>query len=314
MRQAWHAPTISGETQWVSVRGKDSSPVLIYLHGGPGGSEFGPRRKYLRELEDRWRLVEWEQRGAGRSYRGDESAATLTPDALVNDGIQVVEWACSELGVKRVVIVGHSFGTLLGIWLAQRAPGRIAAFVGAGQIVNWALQESRGYAWALDEARRRKHAKAIASLERLGPPTGGVYAIGARGVEIERRWLSAFGGVSADPSFFWSWVLSIFTCGEYPLAAKLRFMKAMRRSMDLLWPVLAPKVDLLRDVRQLEVPVHLFSGRSDRITPADLVEEWLTVLRAPAKRHEIVEGAGHLNLFEAPAKFISFMEPLRDAC
>ena len=88
----------------------------------------------------------------------------------------------------------------------------------------------------------------------------------------------------------------------------------MRRSMDLLWPVLAPKVDLLRDVRQLEVPVHLFSGRSDRITPADLVEEWLTVLRAPAKRHEIVEGAGHLNLFEAPAKFISFMEPLRDAC
>jgi pimeloyl-ACP methyl ester carboxylesterase len=311
MRYGWQEVTISGAKQWISVRGETSSPVLVYLHGGPGMSEFGPRRKYLRALEERWRLVEWEQRGAGRSFRGDESAATLTAEQLIADGVEVIEWACHELGVKRVVLVGHSFGTVLGVWLAQRAPERIAAFVGAGQLVNWAAQETRGYEWVLAEARRRNHAKAIAALERLGPPVDGMYEIGVRGVEIERRWLTAFGGAPADPSFFWHWFLSAFTCRDYPLSAKLRFLKAVRRSMELLWPVLAPKVDLVRDLRTLDVPVHLFSGRCDRITPVDLVEDWCAVLTAPTKRHEIVENTGHLNLFEAPERFIAFVEPLR---
>jgi pimeloyl-ACP methyl ester carboxylesterase len=93
MKTGWRNIAIGGVQQWVSVRGDDpSAPVLLFLHGGPGGSEYGPRHKYLRALERRWRVVDWDQRGAGRSFRGNEDATVLTLDRLVLDGVELVEW------------------------------------------------------------------------------------------------------------------------------------------------------------------------------------------------------------------------------
>lgn len=307
MHDGWNRVEIREVPQWISVLGQASASVLVFLHGGPGGSEFGPRRKFLRKLEERFRLVEWEQRGAGRSYRGDE---VLTFEQLVADGREVVEWACRELGVERVVLVGHSFGTVLGVRIAQEIPARISAYVGAGQVTRWAAQEERGYEWAVAEARRRGHRKALRALMRLGPPVDGMYAMGVRGVEIERRWLGSLGGVTGNPAFLWRWISSIYTCPDYSLSAKLRYITAMRRSMALLWPDLGRRIDLVRDVTKLDVPVHLFAGRADHITPVELVEDWLAVLDAPSKRLEVVEDAGHLNLYESPARFIAFLESL----
>lgn len=306
MRDGWHSVDIGNVPQWVSVRGNSFAPALLFLHGGPGGSEFGPRRKFLRALESRFRVVEWEQRGSGRSYQGDEE---FDFEQLVADGRQVLEWTCHHLGVERVVLIGHSFGTVLGVRVAQEVPARIAAYVGTGQVVRWATQEQRGYEWALAEARRRGHTKALRALARLGPPVEGMYAIGVRGVEIERRWLGTLGGVTADRAFLRRFVSSILTCPDYPLYAKLRYVTAMRRSMELLWPELCRRIDLVRDAPMLAVPVHLFAGRADHITPVDLCEEWLSMLDAPSKRLEIVEDAGHLNLYESPARFIAFLEP-----
>jgi pimeloyl-ACP methyl ester carboxylesterase len=135
MKIGWRGVDIGGVQQWVSVRGQNASaPVLLFLHGGPGGSEYGPRRKYLRELERCWRVVDWDQRGTGRSFRGDEDATVLTLDRLVLDGVELVEWICNELAVERVVLVGHSFGTVLGVLMSQKAPARIAVYVGAAQV------------------------------------------------------------------------------------------------------------------------------------------------------------------------------------
>ena len=314
MKDGWQAAQIGGVPQWLSVRGSDvRAPVLLYLHGGPGGSEYGPRRKYLARLERRWRVVEWEQRGAGRSYRGDETRATLTFARLVLDGVEVVDWARRALGVERIVLVGHSFGTVLGVAIAQRVPERLRAYVGVSQVVDWAAQETHGYDFALSEARRRDDTKAVRSLERIGRPVDGAYAIGVRGVEIQRRWLGTFGGIAPSPSFLLRWVLSTMTVRDYPIAAKLGYSRAMRRSMELLWSELGREIDLVRTAPSLSLPVQLFHGRSDHITPLELVERWYKRLAAPSKRLEVVDGAGHLVPFETPDRFIDFLEPLRDA-
>lgn len=307
MHDGWHRVEMGKVQQWISVRGNASAPVLLFLHGGPGASEFGPRRRFLRELEELFRVVEWEQRGAGRSYVGGEA---FDFEQLVADGREVLEWTRRELRVERVVVVGHSFGTVLGVRLAQEVPERIAAYVGAGQVVRWAVQEERGYEWALAQARRRGHARALRALERLGPPVDGMYSVGVRGVEIQRRWLGTLGGVTFDRAFFWRFLSSIYTCRDYSLSAKLRYLTAMRQSMMLMWPDLCRRVDLVRDATKLAVPVHLFAGRGDRITPVELVEDWMRVLDAPSKRLEIVGDAGHLNLYECPARFTAFLQPL----
>jgi pimeloyl-ACP methyl ester carboxylesterase len=312
MRTGWREVAIGGVEQWVSVRGEaPSAPVLLFLHGGPGGSEYGPRRKYLRALERHWRVVDWDQRGAGRSFRGDEDATVLTLDRLVLDGLEVVEWICNELVVERVVLVGHSFGTVLGVRMAQRAPARIAAYVGTAQVVQWAVQEELGYDWALAEARRRGNARAFEALERIGRPANGMYAAGVRSVEVQRQWLARLGGVSADPAFLVQWILSTFTCIDYPWIAKLRYVEAMRRSMECLWSDLGRRIDLVRDATRLDVPVHLFAGRRDRITDLSLIERWHATVQAPQKRLEVVDLAGHLAPFEAPERFTDFIEAVR---
>jgi pimeloyl-ACP methyl ester carboxylesterase len=312
MKTGWRAVAIGGVEQWVSVRGDDpSAPVLLFLHGGPGGSEYGPRRKYLRALERRWRVVDWDQRGAGRSFRSNEDAALLTLDRLVLDGVELVEWICNELAVERVVLVGHSFGTVLGVLMSQKAASRIGAYVGAAQVVRWAMQEELGYDWALAEARRRGNARAFEALERLGRPVHGMYAGGVRSVEVQRRWLGSLGGVSADPSFLLRFVLSTFTCLDYPLNAKLWYLKAMRRSMECLWSELGGRIDLMCDTTKFDMPVHLFAGRRDRITDLSLVEPWYASMEAPRKRLEVVDLAGHLAPFEAPERFMACLEDVR---
>jgi pimeloyl-ACP methyl ester carboxylesterase len=312
MKLGWRAVALGGVEQWISIHGEDpSAPVLLFLHGGPGASIYGPRRKYLRALERRWRVVDWDQRGAGRSFRGDEDGAVLTLERLVLDGVELVEWICRELGVERVVLVGHSFGTVLGVRMSQAAPVRIAAYVGAAQVVQWAVQEELGYDWALAEARRQGNARALEALEGLGRPVQGTYASGGRGLETQRRWLGRLGGVSGDPAFVVPFVLSTFTCIDYPLMAKLRYPKAMRRSIRCLWADLGRRIDLVRDVKRLDVPVVLFAGRRDHITDLSLIELWHGALEAPEKRLEIVDDAGHLAPFEAPEAFMACLEASR---
>ena len=127
MRQGWQELTIGGVPQWVSLRGATGAPVLLFLHGGPGASEYGARRRYLRGLEQSWRVVDWEQRGAGRSFRGEDEPLDL--DLLIGDGTALVERLCADLGVDEVTLVGHSFGTVLGVEIALRVPRRIGAYV-----------------------------------------------------------------------------------------------------------------------------------------------------------------------------------------
>jgi pimeloyl-ACP methyl ester carboxylesterase len=312
MKPGWNEIELNGTRQWVSLRGDPRGPTLLFLHGGPGGAEYGPRRHYLGALEDQWRVVDWDQRGAGRSFRGDETAQTLSLDILVADGLALVNRLRSESSGQPLILAGHSFGTVLGVLMASRAPSQLAAYVGAAQVVNWGLQEERSYDWVLGEAQRTGNAKVVAALEEIGRPVRGRYAGGTHAVEVQRRWLGSLGGVSGDPAFLMRWVRTILMAGNYPITTKLRFSKGMSRSMDLIWTELGERIDFSRDVTALDVPVHLFAGDRDRITDLAQIQAWHDTLRAPSKRLEVVEGVGHLGLFEAPARFMEFLAEVRD--
>jgi pimeloyl-ACP methyl ester carboxylesterase len=313
MRAGWNEIELNGRRQWVSVRGPGLAPLLLFVPGGPGASEFPQRRRYLRDLERDWLVVDWDQPGAGRSYQRNHTPAGFSLKALVDDGVALVELLAGDYPDRPVVLVGHSFGTVLGVRIAERAAQHLAAYVGASQVVNWALQEERSYDWALQEARRTDNRKAEAALDQLGRPIGGNYATGTAGVTSQRRWLGTLGGVAADPRFVPLWALSVFTSRGYPLTAKLNYLKAMNRSMDLLWRHLCDEVDFRRDVTVFPVPVHLFAGREDRITDLAQIEEWFNALEAPAKRLIVVDVAAHLNLYEKPGHFVSFMNEVRES-
>jgi pimeloyl-ACP methyl ester carboxylesterase len=291
----------------VSFRGAQEAPLLLFVHGGPGASEFPQRRRYLADLERDWLVADWDQPGAGRSFRGNEDL-TLSLESLVDDGVALVKLLAGDYGDRPLVLVAHSFGTVLGVRIAERAAEHVSAYVETSQVVNSAMQEERSYDWALNEAHRTGNRKAQTALDQIGRPVAGQYAAGTSGVKTQRRWLGRLGGVAADPGLVPRWAVSVFTSRGYPLSAKLRYLSAMNRSMDLLWPHLCKEIDFGRDVSALSVPVYLFAGRQDRITDLDQIQEWFTALQAPAKRLMVVDAAGHLNLYEEPERFIGFMD------
>jgi pimeloyl-ACP methyl ester carboxylesterase len=129
--------TIGGIGQSLWFRGvSDANPPLILLHGGPGASESALFRRFNAELEQHFLLVYWEQRGAGRSFHSDIPPESMTIEQLLSDLNEVVELVRRRFHQERVVLLGHSWGTILGTMYAHRHPQKVAAYVGVAQIAD----------------------------------------------------------------------------------------------------------------------------------------------------------------------------------
>jgi pimeloyl-ACP methyl ester carboxylesterase len=73
---------IGGVDQYILIRGNDASlPVLLFLHGGPGMPAMYLAHSFQRELEKEFVVVQWDRRGAGKSYREDISSTLTTETA-----------------------------------------------------------------------------------------------------------------------------------------------------------------------------------------------------------------------------------------
>ncbi|MEJ7655297.1 MAG: alpha/beta hydrolase [Chloroflexia bacterium] len=161
---------LGGAEQWVTIRGKSTdSPVLLYLAGGPGGSELTKTRVHLGKLEDRFIVVNWDQPGAGKSY-GAVPLKLITPERYVSDGHDLVMQLRERFDESKIYVFGDSWGSVLGILLVQRYPELFYAYIGTGQIVAFTENDTLCYEAALQLARRRGDTAKLEQLTGQGPP------------------------------------------------------------------------------------------------------------------------------------------------
>jgi proline iminopeptidase len=155
--------TIGGIPQSIWFRGiSTSNPALILLHGGPGASESALFRHYNSALEQHFTVVYWEQRGTGRSYHPDIPPESMSISQFVRDLDEVVEQVRHRFNKEKVVLVGHSWGTVPGIIYASRHPEKVSAYVGIAQVADVPEGRSLSYDFALSEAKKRGNAQAMA--------------------------------------------------------------------------------------------------------------------------------------------------------
>src|SRR4029450_6124092 len=77
---------IGGCDQWILERSEDATnPGVLFLHGGPGTSQLASNRRNTRHLERYFTVVNWDQRGAGKSYRAIRDAGRMNIDQFVAD-------------------------------------------------------------------------------------------------------------------------------------------------------------------------------------------------------------------------------------
>lgn len=152
------------------------NPVVLFLHGGCGAADRAFIMKWQSPLASICTLVAWDQRGAGVAYsRKKAKTETLTKELYINDLHNVVEYLKKRFNKSKIIIVGHSFGSQLGVWYCQRYPENVESYVGIGQVIDAARNEEISYKFTLDEARKRNDKRAEKVLLKIGPPVNGFY-------------------------------------------------------------------------------------------------------------------------------------------
>ena len=298
---------LGGVGQWILVRGERvENPLVLFLHGGPGTSQLTMNRRNTRELEKRFVVVNWDQRGAGKSFDAGRDPAAMTVEQIVADAIELTRHLLRRFGQERLVLVGHSFGTVVGILAVARHPELFHSYVGIGQTVNMRESEPASYRWTLEQARVHRARRAVRTLERMGPPPyAGDYR---RKTVTQRSLLARFGGeVHGSRSGALGMVLrALLVSREYTLRDRINVFRGIFRSMQLLWPQLMV-LDLIALAPEVQVPVFFAEGRFDHESPSEFAARYFEVLRAPTKELVWFERSAHMVNAEQRDDFNRFM-------
>jgi len=292
---------LGGINQWVMIRGASvANPPLIMLHGGPGLSETGFFRRFNAPLEKSFTLVFWDQRGAAKSFTRAVPRASMTVERFVLDLDELVDAVCERLGKTKVVIFGHSWGSALGVLYAARFPEKVAAYVGSGQIGDWAAGESASYAFALAEAQRLGKRRALEKLRAIGPPPHTV-----ENLWTQRTWLSRLEGRFGARAL-WNLARAVLTGPETSISDLPNTRRGFRFSLDAMWAEVS-RLNLGELAPVLEMPVFFFLGRNDHWVPPEASVAYFNALTAPAKELVWFENSGHEPFVDEPDKFNAAM-------
>jgi len=291
---------IGGHDQAMMIRGRNTeNPVLLYLAGGPGGTDIGAMRADP-TLEQDFVVVTWEQRGAGKSYSALDPVGTLTLEQMVADTIEATNYLRDRFDEDKIYLVGNSWGTTLGVLAVQQHPELFHAYVGTGQMVSQRETDIMFYEDTLAWAERTGNDALAATLRRNGPPPYDNVLNYEPAISLEHDW-------NPYPELDMSKEMpATLFVPEYNWMDRINAFRGFLDTFSVLYPQLQD-IDFRHDVPSLDVPVYIVIGKHEARGRAVLAKQWFEMLEAPLKEMITFEHSGHRPLFEEPAAFASLM-------
>jgi len=293
---------LGGIEQWVQIRGDNrANPILLFLHSGPGFPEM-PFSHVNAALEKKFVVVQWDQRGAGKSYSGSIPENSMTIEQFVADTHELTQLLLERLGRSKLILVAHSWGSIVGALTVARYPELFEAYVGISQAVDPPESERMMYRSALETAAKQGNEKAGAELRRMGEPPYNNFA----DYRTMKGWVHQFRDAGYSEISPWKFAWLALASPAYSWSDLLRLALGMRFSFSHLWQEVFYRTDLLQQAPKLDVPVYFFLGRRDRTVTASaaLAERYFDSLDAPKGKHLIwFENSGHWPQLEEPEKF-----------
>ena len=289
---------IGGMTQWLLIRGQDrTAPVILWLHGGPGAAQMPLAHATTHALERDFVLVHWDQRGAGKSNPSGFDPATMTLEQFLQDAHEVTRYLQARLGTERILVLGHSWGTMLGARLVARWPEDYAGYIGVGQQVSTV----RGAAVTLDRLapliRAGNNAADLRWLEGATPEALKEHVTYVAMMQM----LDRYGGGMNVPT--WRLAAMLFRAPEYSLGDLWRWLDGANRGSGPMWPGYRAR-DLIAELPVMPVPMLLISGARDLNTPVELAAEWFEGVEAlQGKRHDVFDASGHAPFLTEAERF-----------
>ena len=308
--EALEEAPIGGVAQWVSIRGRNrANPVLLFIHGGPGVPMMPMTWAYQAPWEDFFTVVQWDQRGVGKNARPADREAlrpTLTNDRIIADAEEMTAWVRKRLGKDKIVVMGYSYGTTVGLALARRRPEWLHAYVGVGQAAG--SGEEYLYKRVLELATQAKNEEALKELKALAPYPGPNFTV--EDALRLRKWARRFnGGWYGKPSLDLFFSLADWA-PEYTQSDVGALVPATQWFSRTLGTARGPSDGAGKDATSGEpanvfkVPIIMIMGRYDLHTPYEPARAFFEAIEAPRKRFITLESRAHVPMLEEPGLFL----------
>lgn len=273
--------------QSILIRGTDkSNPILLYIHGGPGDSETSFIVPYQKEWEEYFTVVNWDQRGSGRSYAAGLEKEALTTEQICLDAIELTEYLKKEFQVDKIYLVGHSYGTYVGMKCIQMQPDDFYAYVGIGQIGNQQENEKKLIAFVKEMAKKDGNQKALDEISLLGELPYNQKDFGSK-ISTVRKWTTYYGGLIYGQKNINRLITESVLRPEYNLKDLLYFLKGEElyytntEADRVRWELF--QANLHEEIPSVEVPIYFVQGENDFTTSLEACEAYYNEVEAPYK-------------------------------
>ncbi|MEI8347057.1 MAG: alpha/beta fold hydrolase, partial [Pseudomonadota bacterium] len=318
---------INGTEQWLEINTQDEKlPVLLILHGGPGFSMMNLFHDINPDLEKHYTVVDWDQRGAGRSYSANIYDYTMTLEQFIDDGHQVTLWLKKRFPTHpKIYLLGHSWGTMLGMMLVKKYPQDYFAYIGTGQVVDCIENEKESWRLAMAMAKKDNNERAILELETIGLPGDNLqyynstlmrwqlqewnYPPSKREDEITSDWVEKFGGDlkgKKSISEINDKLKKYAVYKDIDIEAGRDYSYLLFFDREVTYFNLKKKGLYSSDsyFPKSLIPIYIFQGVSDGETPYSLAKEYFDSLEAPQKKWVSFEESAHFPFYEEPKKML----------
>ena len=293
---------INGIEQWITIKGNSSKPIILFIHGGPG-SPISPYIDVLyKDLEKDFIIVQWDQRGTGRTYGQNAPPEELTPEYLkanpltleqmTSDGVEVSKYLLKYLGKQKMILSGTSWGSVLGVKIATKQPDLFYAYVGHSQIVNPTI-DIEAYTKIYKMAEEKNDKEALEILNSIGKPP---YSR-AKNVGLLFRIVKKYERANATPAPDNWFQLSPAYDNDIDNKNRedgddysfLNFVGDYKLGVQSM----IATINLLRDNLDFKIPVYLIQGNEDILTPKENSKKYFDTIKAPKKEYYLLPKAAH---------------------
>lgn len=294
-------------TEYVSINGIDqflfhsgtshNNPVMLFLHGGPGSAESLFTRAFQEKWEEIYTVVHWDQRGTGKTLtRNPDKLPTM--DLMLQDLFEVIHYLKIKYNMQKIVLFGHSWGSVLGSVFIKRHPEDVAYYIGSAQVVNMLQNEQVGYNKMKELIEQAGDKKSLKKLEKIGEYPGNKIVfdrIFLQKCETVRKLQGQYKlALKID---FAIWIAAL-TSPIFKLSDISSFKKAFKANQQVL-DYLAD-FDLTSESAEYQVPVYYLLGGRDWQAPFVIAEKYFTEISAPDKNIYIIPNAGHMLMMDQP--------------
>jgi pimeloyl-ACP methyl ester carboxylesterase len=293
---------IGGIEQWVTIRGDDvRKPLLLLLHGGPGDVQ-SPFVSVYAPYERDFVFVQWDQRGAGRTFARN-GAAGVTLEKQIADGIDLSEQLRKRFPKQKLILFGYSWGSVVATGMVQQRPDLFDAYIGTGQVAAWADTVQFQFDFLKQRYKEKRDAVALASLEAIGKPDPKnveQYFGFSRPIRQNMN--------SSDTAWFAAMLRVLKANGESETT-----IKAIGEGMNASGAALIGSTvttDLPATATNFKIPYYVIQGRDDLFAPTSLAKAYFNKVSAPKKQFVTIEDAGHFALATHQADVIAALKAM----